>query len=566
MTSKKVFKIFFICIVLLVATSICRNFEDYFLMNSLFSEALSFILQAVVHTGIVAYWSVTVIRRIMHKQLKYYLLFFSTLEIFWFLIRNIKWRAFENLYDVGRLFWYMYYIPMLLLPVIAILIVLCMNKEESYRIHKRWYLFLVPSIIFILLVLTNDFHHLVFSFPNGDYFWYTDKKYEVVYVLLMSFIGAVILFSVFILYKKWRTCNRSKLQYLPIITIAITVIYIALYISGNKIINNFIDLTTFDCLMLILFWESCIQVGLIRSNSNHINFFEKSQISAEILDTDGNVCLKSLNSKSISQDEFLKLKKSGEIKSNHKKNMLINMTAIERGYVIWNKDVSDIVKMNEELNELNSELYGEVAFLEEERKLKEERSRVDKLNNIYNLISNEILPYMNKINNLVQESNSTSLEIQDDILKKINLISCYVKRKTNLLLQVDSDIAIKNSDMKNCYKEIFRGLSLFGTEYDINYNPPSNLSSVIHLYCYDLFQQVLEILDYNLKLVFINFKEDKNGLRFSINISNTEKSLEQIFTFKKERLKMINGNIKIYDDDDSKEIILLLSNAKGVTQ
>ena len=269
---------------------------------------------------------------------------------------------------------------------------------------------------------------------------------------------------------------------------SIGIVYLTMYILDLSLANILIDLTTFNVIFYILFWESCIQIGMIRSNSKHKEFFEHSQVAAQILDESGRANLMSSQAVPISPKQYNDLREKVSITSE---NTVLQIAPITSGWVV------------------------KIA--------------------------------------------------QDMILKQITLTSCYVKRKTNLLLQIDSGKPVTNTDMMHCYNESFRGLGLFGISCNVRYNPPTNTSVDIHLLCYDVFEKLLEKTEFSLEMIFVNCMEDERNLRFSIEISQTNGSSQLSFLdFRQGELEKLGGILTIYIEDDSITILLRFPRNKEV--
>ena len=556
MISKKLKVVLLIDIILLSIISIYNHTDHYIGYDYNYFDGICFTLQTVIYVAIIAHWAIRVYERVMQKNIRNNLIAMAILSVMWFLMRNIKYRAFEFLGNESRFMWYLFYIPMIFIPICGFLVALILGKDEKYKPNKKWNLLNILGIIFICIVLTNDIHQLVFAFEFNFENWDTNYKYSIFYPTILTFISLIIVFTAFTIFKKWRKINRPKNAYLPLVVLGSGIVYITIYIFNRPIASLFTDVTTFNVLFNILFWESCIQVGLIGSNSNHNVFLKHSKVGIQILNKKGTAHLMSLQATPINKEEFITLKEKGYLEQS--KDNILQIAPITNGYVAWENDISKLNAIKNELTELRDELYGEVVFLEEEQKLKEKQARVKKLNNLYDMITAEILPQMKNIEILLEEAKTKNEQTQDSVLKKINLISCYIKRKTNLLLQIDSDNPIKNKDMINCYNESFRGVGLFGTGCHINYNPPENTSADIHILCYDLFQEVLEKVGFNLDMVFVNCIEDDKNLRFSVDISSSIKLYDSDFNkFKQEQLKKTNGYIFISHDDDNQGLKVL---------
>lgn len=59
---------------------------------------------------------------------------------------------------------YLYYLPMLFLPLLGVYIALSMGKPEDYRLSRRAGMLLIAPAVLFLLVITNDLHQQVFAF------------------------------------------------------------------------------------------------------------------------------------------------------------------------------------------------------------------------------------------------------------------------------------------------------------------------------------------------------------------------------------------------------------------
>ena len=56
---------------------------------------------------------------------------------------------------------------MILIPLMGIYLAFCLGRPENYTLPTPLKVIAVPAILFILLILTNNFHQKVFTFPFG---------------------------------------------------------------------------------------------------------------------------------------------------------------------------------------------------------------------------------------------------------------------------------------------------------------------------------------------------------------------------------------------------------------
>ena len=538
--------------VLFVILRYINKYED---CSNMYFFCIIFMLQFAISISIIFYFAITVNKRVMNKNIKINLWCLSALLILWLVFKNLKWRGLTYLDFESRFMWYLFYIPMTLIPFFCLLIAIYMGKKEDYKINKKWYLLCAPIILIILLVLTNDIHQYVFSFNKDFINWDKDYAYNYGYYFVLSFIICLIILATIILIRKWRIANKNRQVYKIYAILALGSLYVITYIINRPIANDLLDLTTFNCLFLVIFWEALIQIGLIPSNKNHKMFFEKSGINAQILDVRGNRIIPINHNINISKNRFNELNKNKILQIN--KKILLQIKEFDNGYIVWSKDVSKNIEMNEEIEVINSELYNEIDFLKEKSLLEKERSRVKKLNSIYDLINKEIEIPRKELSKRINKVKNVDEIKQNGILKEINIISCYIKRKVNLLLKIDDDKYISNDDMISCYNESFRGLGLFNISSSLKYNLPIETPINVHIVFYDIFERVIEKLNFNINMMLINCSYDKGTVRFSMIISKTKKiNIKDLYAIINNELKLLNNKVIIEENEESLEIII----------
>ena len=111
-------------------------------------------------------WGVSLDRRIIQRQALHCLRLTAALMLLWLILRTLKYSFVTGL-AAGRYIWYLYYLPMLFLPLLCVYIALSMGKSEDYRLSRgTGMLSIIPAALF-LLVITNDLHQQVFAFKSG---------------------------------------------------------------------------------------------------------------------------------------------------------------------------------------------------------------------------------------------------------------------------------------------------------------------------------------------------------------------------------------------------------------
>ena len=123
-------------------------------------------IRAALYLLLFSLWGYSIDRRIIQKQALHCLRLTAALMLVWLILRTLKYEFVTDL-TVARYIWYLYYLPMLFIPLLGVYIALSLGKSEEYRLtEKAGFLVAVPGILF-LLVITNDLHQQVFAFSSG---------------------------------------------------------------------------------------------------------------------------------------------------------------------------------------------------------------------------------------------------------------------------------------------------------------------------------------------------------------------------------------------------------------
>lgn len=131
-------------VVLLVAVlMICAVCARVAARYGYYAEVLS-IVRALIYIGLLAAWGISVQTRIIQTQVRRYLLVIAGLMLLWLTLRTVKYNTYHM--TAERFLWYGYYLPMLFIPVLAVLVALSLGKPENYRLPKWTHFLYLPSL------------------------------------------------------------------------------------------------------------------------------------------------------------------------------------------------------------------------------------------------------------------------------------------------------------------------------------------------------------------------------------------------------------------------------------
>ena len=211
-----------LCVFLAVFTAAVLR-QAGFWVNEPLDRSLC-ILRAFIYIGLFAAWGISVRNRIIQPQVRRYLTAVSVLMVLWITVRTIRYLLEECPWVIRHL-WYLYYLPMLFIPLLAVFVALSLGKPESFRLPK-WSAFLpIPAAILLLLVLTNDLHQLVFVFPEDAVVWENDYSYAAGYFAAVGWMIFCTLAALVMMMIKCRVPRSRTVLLRPFVPVMMALVY-----------------------------------------------------------------------------------------------------------------------------------------------------------------------------------------------------------------------------------------------------------------------------------------------------------------------------------------------------
>lgn len=175
-----------------------------------FYPTLFSYLRSFIYIGLYAAWGLSVRQRIVQRQVGRYLTAVSVLIILWFTFRSAKYFIFWQP-DAMRYLWYLFYLPMLFVPMLALLIAISLGKPDSYRLPRATAALWLVSGTLLALVLTNDLHQFVFTFPVDAAVWSdTNHGYGFGYFAVIGWQVACAVAALVVMIFKCRMKNGRR--------------------------------------------------------------------------------------------------------------------------------------------------------------------------------------------------------------------------------------------------------------------------------------------------------------------------------------------------------------------
>ena len=476
-------------VVLLVAVlMICAVCARVAARYGYYAEVLS-IVRVLIYIGLLAAWGISVQTRIIQTQVRRYLLVIAGLMLLWLTLRTVKYNTYHM--TAERFLWYGYYLPMLFIPVLAVLVALSLGKPENYRLPKWTHFLYLPSALLFLLVLTNDLHQLVFSFPTGVLST-REYDYGIGYYVVLAWMVLCAAAALVIILAKCRIPQSRRYLWLPVVPFTLALGYCAAYIKGVYWVWLLAgDLTVSMCLIITAIFESCIQCSLIQSNTHYAELFHASTIGALITDRDFSVACAAENARSVDSQTLMAAAESPVVTAD---GIRISEAPIRWGHVFWEDDISPMLAVLKELDDTREELQSYGSILQAENAQKARRKKLEEQERLYRAMQEKAAAPAVRLSNLAK----TLQGVQDAdtarfLLWKMTVIGAYLKRRSNLIFLADRDGMVPVSEVALCLNESMDNLRLHVRRCASQLDFEGELRLETAAALYDFFEAAIEL-------------------------------------------------------------------------
>ncbi len=456
------------------------------------------LFRSIIYIAMFSVWAISIEERILHKYDRRLLLAVADAILFWMLLRTCKFY-FVTTPNVLRVLWYLYYIPILAIPTLLFLMTFLLGSMERSQMKKYLKWLWIPSVVLLLLVLTNDFHQFVFVFPS-DCVW-TDKSYVRGwgYYAVLGWVGVLSMATLAHLIRKCRIPYSKKRLWLPLLPIFFIIFYIIWDIAWKNIFGQTrSDFTVWMCLMTVATIEGCIQCWLIRSNRYDRELFHKCGIRARIVDEEYRIYLASEDASDIERNKMKQAERENVFLDEKHRLLSAKITG---GHIIWEEDVSELLLAKQKLEEVKEGIRNRQLVLQKEYETRYKKEKLREKNRLYNKIQEETQEqiqqlkfWTKKLKNsfVTEQSQQQNSDRKDVILWHIAVLLAYIKRRNNLIFIAEETEKIPVQELAYCLQETLTNLQLGGIECSLQFHLNGTVSYEEITQCYTAFQEIIE--------------------------------------------------------------------------
>ena len=453
-------------------------------------------------------WGVSLDRRIIQRQALHCLRLTAALMLLWLILRTLKYSVVTGS-AAGRYIWYLYYLPMLFLPLLGVYIALSMGKSEDYRLSRgTGMLSIIPAALF-LLVITNDLHQQVFAFKSGVPGLPVSGTYSYrpLYFICLGWMVVCMAFSLVCLFRKSRIPSGEGKRITPFVLGCAMLLYSILYLSGIPAVRWwFGDMNVMFCLLYAAIYESCIRCRMIPSNTGYVELFEASTLAACIADRSGRIVLRS---RAAGKDMTCPQEGQRIVRPD---GMRISSAPISGGYAVWQDNVRQLAELRTRLNANKEEMERNKKKLKDAYLVQKSLHELTEKNRIYNELEAKHSRQTAQMRQMLAQCERSGPAERRSLLKKVLLLGTYIKRSANLYFLSSEYQWLPQQELRLTVDEAVRALTACGTECGVIYRTtePMRASEVVRLF--DLLEIVAETTVDDLHSLFISVSDSAMDL------------------------------------------------------
>ena len=443
--------IYVLCVAFFALAGLLQYIDDDL---TLFWDKTCALIANLIFFLLIFIWGYSINRRIVQDSTRRLLTVASALMLTWLLLRYVKYHFFKPDDAMSRYLWYMYYIPQCLVPPLTLIAAMGLTRKSSRAMSASVYLILLPALILIVLILTNDVHQTAFSFREGFENFESEYEHGALYYVTMAWVGSAMTAAVATLFLKCSISACRQKIWIPVTVAAVCTVAGVLCFRYATRSYKVPELFIFSYIAIL---ESCVRIGLIPSNENYEKYFSVSAVPSVITDEELRPMFRTANLAVYDREPYERAKAEGSILLNA--DTRLSCKKISGGSVFYAEDLRAINRLLSELSAASEALTEEGELITYENDLKERKAKTEEKNRLYSRIFDILEEPLSKLNVLTEGIDEKSADYE----RKMRL-SCvylaYIKRRSNLEMiasrseEIDvNEVALSIKESLGCVKD-----------------------------------------------------------------------------------------------------------------
>lgn len=492
-------------------------------------------VRAALYLLLFVLWGYSLDQRIIQKSVLHCLRLMDVLMLIWLTLRTLKYEVVTDM-TVARYLWYLYYLPIIFIPLLGVYIAIFLGKSENYQLSKKsWLLSLIPAALF-LAVITNDLHQQVFVFESGIP-GVPDNKvvfHRPVYFVILVWIVGCVCFSIVQLLKKNRLPSIGKRRMMPFVLSCVMLLYGVLYLLGFQVVRDvFGDMNVMFCLFYAAIYESCIHCRMIQSNTGYVELYEATTLASCIADQNGHILLRSRTA-----GENMVCPQEGE-SIVCPDGMRISAAPVKDGFVIWGDNVQHLTELRARLDENKRKKENNKKKLKNAYLVQKQLYELTEKNHIYDELEEKHKKQTERIKELLEQCRNAKPPKMREHMKEILLLGTYIKRSANLYFLSQEYEKLPQQELRLTIDELVRAMNSCEVECGVVYLTTKPIASKEVERLFELLKTIMEMTISELHSLFISVSDQEMNLSVECMTDLSEIASAEVMVCREDGLWLI---------------------------
>lgn len=423
------------------------------------------LVEFCIYIGLITAWGVAMYRRLLPGRLRTYAMLAAGAMALRMIVRQWKYEASWVSVAFTQFSWYAMYPLQLVVSLMLFLTCLELYERNVRPLGwVRWALVAACALV-SMGVLTNNVHHLMFSFPPDalptDASNYTrGPVFVACNALAYGMAGlAIVLLGRMNGLPALKGNVRAALLILGGVAVYLTL----LAIVPRSVVRFPFEFPEALCFGVVAVWEWLVRTRLIPTNERHAELF--GLVQSPVLITDASLAARyqtAVAMRSTAGERARALEGSVQLGAC----VQLAGRRIRAGAVFWEVDLSDLNRLNAELERASARLAEENELIEYENDLAERSARIQEKERIYDEVNRAMGGQVASLARAVDELDPATPGFEA-ALASLSLEGAHVKRALNLrMMQAEgkeSDVD-GGQELVSALQESLRYLRLSGVD------------------------------------------------------------------------------------------------------
>ena len=472
----------------------------------------------VLYTVVIFLWMHNMINRVLRHSVVTRFRLIGILLICYLTVRTVKYEIFINNEDAVRIIRNFYFVFPLILTQLVFLTSLHVGKSERENINKYWNLLWIPTCVTALLILTNDYHELVFSVDPSVR---GINMYGPVFYFVIIYIGLLALCTlVFTMMPSFKNRHLASVN-LPIFILFIWGFYTFLFMIGwepFEYIKIIFKSAEFNILMVLLFIESLVFMRLLPSNRGYESFLQLSSLNIGIVDLNKEMIFRP---KKYSDIDLALVDKAILNPIFIDEDTLLESANITGGTSFWFVDFTAFNNLKRKLLSMSENMLNENELLKANNALEKSMVKVEEAREIREHIHMKLKPQFDQLKYILMNlpEDEDSFEVK---LKHACFLDVYIKRYSNLFLITKNKKILDLAELRLAFYESLDYLKLSDVNTSLDWDLKGRFDAKYCLDLYEIFQYALEFYMPGIDILKVNLYRKDRIPTLSIKITGVE--------------------------------------------